>query len=79
MEYARKKRKNERGTSFLSVDFCLVVVCFLLIWLFLFVLEGGADPDVSAPFNVAHKVHVDTDFQWSGSDVFEVECKLGEG
>jgi hypothetical protein len=34
---------------------------------------------VSLPVSVTHKVHVNTDFQWTGEAVFEVEARLGEG
>lgn len=38
--------------------------------------------DISAPFNVQHRVHVDFDYKWTGQDpedVFELTVKLGEG
>lgn len=38
--------------------------------------------DISTPFNIQHKIHVDFDYKWTGQDpdaVFELTQKLGEG
>lgn len=38
--------------------------------------------EISEPFNVQHKLHVDIDYTWSGadlSDAFDIEEELGEG
>ena len=37
---------------------------------------------VSAPYNLSHNIHVDTDFNWTGQDplkIFELIEKLGQG
>jgi len=44
--------------------------------------SGGGDEGISLPYNFEKKVHVDTDFQWSGQSpdkVFSLAEKLGEG
>eukprot|EP01113_Clastostelium_recurvatum_P032515 TRINITY_DN4190_c0_g1_i8.p1 TRINITY_DN4190_c0_g1~~TRINITY_DN4190_c0_g1_i8.p1 ORF type:complete len:587 (-),score=130.72 TRINITY_DN4190_c0_g1_i8:28-1788(-) len=43
---------------------------------------SSSSAEVSAPFNIKHKVHVDPDYKWSGQnpeEVFELLDKLGEG
>jgi hypothetical protein len=44
--------------------------------------EIAVGKDISMPFNVHHKLHVDFDYKWTGQDpedVFELTQKLGEG